>query len=78
MNVIWGMTANIEFDESIYAQSVNEEDFEYALLKLVAGGVDDVHTLTLADIAVEIWKHANGTQRCELLYYLSYMSENKE
>ncbi len=67
----------IEFGETIYEQSAHNEDLEQAVLILLRGGVDDVHTATMADASVMLWKHANEDQRKELLHYMNLLSQRR-
>ncbi len=67
----------IEFDQITYEQSVQDEDLENGVLNLLRGGVDDVHTATMADISIELWKHTNEDQRKELLHYINLLSQRR-
>ena len=67
----------IEFGEPTYEQSAHNEDLEQAVINLLRGGVDDVHTATMADASVMLWKHANEDQRKELLHYMSLLSQRR-
>ena len=67
----------VQFDETTYERSTNDEDLEQAVLNLLRGGVDDVHTATMADTSVELWQHANEEQRKELLHYLNVLSQHR-
>ena len=67
----------VAFDESTYDRSIHDVDLEHAVLDLLRGGVDDVHTATMADVSVEIWKHANDEQKKELLHFMSLLSQSR-
>jgi len=63
-------TFDVEMSLSSEAGSVDERTFEERLGNVLANGIDNVHTLTLADVAVTLWDYADPTQRaqlCELL-----------
>lgn len=52
------------------AASVTADDLERAILDLILKGPADPHSLTLTDIAYDLWQIANDRQQRHLLHYL--------
>lgn len=57
------------------AQPVGDADLEEAILGLILKGPRNEHSLTLADIAYDVWQFAGERQRRHLIHYLKGFTE---
>lgn len=62
---------DIVISDRQWQDGAEAETLERRLLSLLANGIDNVHTLTLADVAVTLWDYASSTQRAQLCEYLA-------
>ena len=73
-DMLKGSPTTLKTDTTIHHQTASPASLELALLEFLAGGVEGVHTLTLADASLKLWQKADETQRIHLLAYLGQMS----
>lgn len=79
LHQVWTMTdtAYVDPEDNVLCPAadvpdtpVDDGDLEQAVRKLILEGPDNAHSLTVADIACEVWSVASGRQRRHLIHYL--------
>jgi hypothetical protein len=62
---------DVVIPDTQWQSSVGVDVLEERLIALLTNGIDNVHTLTLADVAVTLWDHSDPSQRAQLCRYLA-------
>jgi len=63
--------------DSVPDTKINSSTLENTILNLLKSGINDVHTLTMADIAYDLWQLMDVRQRQVLKYYLDIVFEKR-